>query len=210
MSREDDYRAARSLAIKELRDGDIEQFCANAKLEMKNKNTGGRQVIFPYMNRRHVLDIDGESIRFEEDAGRPTLPEQVVMLHYLLYAKTIPLSGELITFREVPSGAFYYQAFFKRAISPLVRYFGKNPALLDRVADVIGEIVPSPADRTLKIMVLPCIPVILSVWEEDEEFPAEGNVYFDTTISAHLPTEDIAYVGSAAVYAALGIARGMR
>ena len=72
---------------------------------------------------------------------------------------------------------------------------------------MIGEIVPSPADRALKIMVLPYIPVILSVWEEDAEFPAEGNVYFDATISVHLPTEDIAYVGSAAVYTALGIAR---
>jgi len=74
---------------------------------------------------------------------------------------------------------------------------------------MIGEIVSSPADRALKIMVLPYVPVILSVWEEDAEFPAEGNVYFDATISAHLPTEDIAYVGSAAVYAALGIARGI-
>ena len=149
MSREDDYRAARELAVNELRHGDIERFCVTAKLAISNKNTGSRQVIFPYMNRRYVLNIDGESIRFEMDAGRPTLPEQVVMLHYLIQAKAVPLAGEWVTFREIPSGAFYYQAFFKRAIFPLVRCFGKNAALLDRVADVIGEIVPSPADGTL-------------------------------------------------------------
>ncbi len=79
---------------------------------MKNRSTGGRKVIFPYLNRRYVLNIDSETIAFEEDAGKPTLPEQVLMLHYLLKAKTIPFSGELITFREVPSGIFYYQAFF--------------------------------------------------------------------------------------------------
>lgn len=209
MSREDDYRAARSLAIEKLKSCDIKQHCITAKLEMKNKSRGRRQVVFPYINRCHVLIIDGKTIAFEEDAGKPTLPEQVLMLHYLLKAKAIPLSGELITFREVPSGAFYYQAFFKRAIAPLVKGFGSRPSLLDQVADLIGEIAPSPADRALKIVVLPRIPVILSVWKEDEEFPAEGNVYFDTTISFHLPTEDIAYAGSAAVYIALGIARGM-
>ncbi len=210
MSREDDYRAARALAFEELKGCDIKRRCVTAKLEMKNKSTGGRQVIFPYLNRRYVLNIDGETIAFEEDAGKPTLPEQVLMLHYLLKAKTIPFSGELITFREVPSGIFYYQAFFKRAIAPLAKGFGSHSSLLDRVADLIGEIVPSHADRALKIVVLPRIPVILSVWEEDEEFPAEGNVYFDTTISSHLPTEDIAYAGSAAVYTALGIARGIK
>ena len=209
MSREDDYRAARALAIEELKGCDIKRHCVTAELEMKNKSTGKQQIIFPYINRRHVLNIDGETIAFEEDAGRPTLPEQVFMLHYLLKAKAIPFSGELITFREVPSGTFYYQAFFKRAIAPLAEGFGGRPSLLDQVANLIGEIVPSPADRTLKIVVLPRIPVILSVWEKDEEFPAEGNVYFDTTISSHLSTEDIAYAGSAAVYTALGIARGI-
>ena len=209
MSREDDYRAARALAIEELKGCDIKRHCVTAKLEMQNKSTGGQQVIFPYINRRHVLNIDGETIAFEEEAGRPTLPEQVLMLHYLLKAKAIPFSGELITFREVPSGAFYYQPFFKRAIAPLAKGFGSHPSLLDQVADLIGKIVPSPADRTLKVFVLPRIPVILSVWKEDEEFPAEGNVYFDATISSHLPTEDIAYAGSAAVYTALGIARGL-
>ena len=209
MSREDDYRAARALAIEELKGCDIKRHCVTAKLEMQNKSTGGQQVIFPYINRRHVLNIDGETIAFEEDAGKPTLPEQVLMLHYLLKAKAIPFSGELITFREVPSGAFYYQPFFKRAIAPLAKGFGSHPSLLNQVADIIGTIIPSPADRTLKIIVLPRITVILSVWKEDEEFPAEGNVYFDATISSHLPTEDIAYAGSAAVYTALGIARGL-
>ncbi len=209
MSREDDYRAARTLAIEELKTCDIKQCCVSAKLEIKNKSAGERQVIFPYINQRYILNIDDKTIAFEEDAGRPSLPEQVLMLHYLLKAKAIPFSGELITFREVPSGTFYYQAFFKRAVAPLVKGFGSCPSLLDRVADIIGEIVPSPADRALKIAVLPLIPVILSIWEEDEEFPAEGNVYFDTTISSHLSTEDIAYAGSAAVYTALGIARGM-
>ena len=210
MSREDDYRTARALAIEELKNCNIKRHCVAAKLEIKNKNTGEQQIIFPYINRRYVLNADGETIAFEENAGKPTLPEQVLMLHYLLNAKAIPFSGELITFREVPSGTFYYQAFFKRAIAPFVKGFGSHLSLLDRVADIVGEIIPSPADRTLKIVVLPRIPVILSVRKEDEEFPAEGNVYFDTTISSHLPTEDIAYAGSAAVYTALGIARGMK
>ena len=37
MSREDDYRAARALAIEELKTCDIERCCVRAKFETKNK-----------------------------------------------------------------------------------------------------------------------------------------------------------------------------
>jgi len=51
--------------------------------------------------------------------------------------------------------------------------------------------------------------VVLSLWKGDEEFPPEGNVYFDASVSSYLPTEDIAYLAGAVVYKVIGMARKM-
>jgi hypothetical protein len=59
----------------------------------------------------------------------------------------------------------------------------------------------------LKIFALPRVPIVLSLWRGDEEFPPEANLYFDQSISSYLSTEDIAYLSSAVVYKVIGIAR---
>jgi len=57
-----------------------------------------------------------------------------LLLHYLSNASGAPLSGEWITFRELPSGAVYTNAFQKRAIIPFVKAFGTQPTALTAVA----------------------------------------------------------------------------
>jgi len=58
-------------------------------------------------------------------------------------------------------------------------------------------------------MVLSRVAGGLFLWKGDEEFPPEGNVYFDASISSYLPTEDIAYLAGAVVYKVIGMARKM-
>jgi hypothetical protein len=53
------------------------------------------------------------------------------------------------------------------------------------------------------------VPVVLSLWKGDEEFPPEANVYLDKSVSSYLSTEDIAYLSGAVVYKTIGISRKM-
>ncbi|MEA3358683.1 MAG: DUF3786 domain-containing protein [Thermodesulfobacteriota bacterium] len=46
-------------------------------------------------------------------------------------------------------------------------------------------------DAAICLPVFPRVPVILILWEKDDEFPAEVNVNFDATISKHLPLDCI-------------------
>jgi hypothetical protein len=131
----------------------------------------------------------------------------VLLLHYLITARGVPVEEEWITFREVPSGSFYHAAFVKRAIAPLQKCFGENPSLLAEIARVIGQVSPLPGDVALKIFALPRVPIVLSLWRGDDEFPPEANLYFDQSISTYLSTEDIAYISGATVYKVIGIAR---
>jgi hypothetical protein len=51
------------------------------------------------------------------------------------------------------------------------------------------------------------IPVVLVLWQGDEEFPPDGNILFDRSISKILPAEDIAWLAGMVVYPLAGIAK---
>lgn len=209
MPTQHDYETSRALALDTLSKLDIERCCANAGLSLERSSAGAgiRQVKIPYLGHTYTLSVHNDTIFFDENSIPLKIPDQALLLHYLITARGEPVADEWITFREVPSGSFYYGAFTKRAIVPLVKYFGARPSLLGEVAKVIGQVSASPGDKALNISALPRVPVVLSLWRGDEEFPPEANLYFDKSIASYLPTEDIAYLAGATVYRVIGIAR---
>ncbi|NVM20311.1 MAG: DUF3786 domain-containing protein [Desulfobacterales bacterium] len=210
MPTEQDYKTARALALDRLEKLDIDACCANAGLSIETISTAKR-VTIPYLGNTYHLTLSDGRISFDEDDNELKIPDQVVMLHYLITATGAPVEGKWITFREAPSGSFYYPAFVKRAIVPLVKCFGHAPEMLEKVAGAVGQIVELAGDKSLKVLALPRVPVVLSVWKGDEEFPAEGSIYLDASVGSYLSTaEDVAYLASAVVYKAIGTARGMR
>ncbi|OEU77031.1 MAG: hypothetical protein BA872_10020 [Desulfobacterales bacterium C00003060] len=207
MPTQHDYETARALALDALSKLDVERCCANAGLSLESALPGTKRVPIPYLGSTYTLTVQDERIFFDDASGPPAIPDQVLLLHYLITARGAPVVDEWITFREVPSGPFYYAAFAKRAIVPLVKCFGENPSLLEEVAQVIGHVSPSFGEKALKVLALPCVPVVLSLWSGDEDFLPEANLYFDQSIVSYLPTEDIAYLAGAVAYKVIGIAR---
>jgi hypothetical protein len=202
-----DYETARALAIETLSNLDIERCCTNAGLSLELVSPGTKRVRMPYLGHTYTLTLNDDTILFDDASGPLKIPDQVLLLHYLITARGVPVVEEWITFREVPSGSFYYAAFVKRAIAPLGKYFGGRPSVLGEVARVIGQVSPFPGDMALKIFALPRVPIVLSLWHGDEEFPPEANLYFDQSISSYLSTDEIAYLSGAVVYKVIGIAR---
>ncbi|MCK4485983.1 MAG: DUF3786 domain-containing protein [Desulfobacterales bacterium] len=207
MPTQHDYETARALALDTLSKLDIETCCTNAGLSPELVPTGIKRVPIPYLGHTYTLTVHNDTIFFDDTSDPLKIQDQVLLLHYLITARGVPVADQWITFREVPSGSFYYAAFVKRAIVPLGKWFGGKPSLLDGVARVIGQVSPSPGDKALKIFAFPRVPVVLSLWKGDEEFPPEANLYFDQSIASYLPTEDIAYLAGAVVYRVIGIAR---
>jgi hypothetical protein len=207
MPTQDDYETARAVALDTLAQLDIDLCSRHAGLSLERVSGDKKSLPIPYLGSTYHLAVCGEKIAFDEDSHVLKIADQVLLLHYLITATGVPVENQWITFREVPSGSFYYPSFVKRAITPLVKSLGQRPEVLEKVGSVIGEVVSLPGDRALKILVLPRVPVVLSLWKGDEEFPPEGNVYFDASISSYLPTEDIAYLAGAVVYKVIGMAR---
>jgi len=201
----DDYKTARNLALKALAGADLDACCKKADIALERLSTGENKISIPFLTKTYDLIQGKDGFAFDERDHTVKLMDQVLLLHYLIEASGNPVADKWITFREVPSGPFYHTSFVKRAITPLVNCFGNEPDGLEKVATKMGKHIEAPGDVTLKVMALPRVPVVLSLWRGDDEFPPEGNVYFDASVSSYLPTEDIAYLAGSVVYTTIGL-----
>lgn len=184
-----------------------------------SRRTGGRwEENAPGEGLLYLVFWNGEwAIRFPEveimvisgpKALKPT--EQIVILHYLIQAQGIPIKGNWVTFRQIPSGLFYYDPFVKRCIKPFTGFFGRHPEILKDFSK--GRPALSSVglgDISLVLRPLPCILIAFVLWQGDDELPPEGNILFDETISSFLPTEDIVVLTSTLTYGLLGRGRNL-
>lgn len=136
--------------------------------------------------KRTVLAPDGNEVK-------PFLA--VLILHYLIYARDISLEDKLISFRELVGGNVYYDAFVRRAIDPIKKFFGSDKEALRTAGKKIGATEGDYGDTSLIIDVFPRISITVILWEGDEEIPPSSNMLFDASIKKHLPTEDVAVIG---------------
>ncbi|NLP37764.1 MAG: DUF3786 domain-containing protein [Firmicutes bacterium] len=127
----------------------------------------------------------------------------ILLLHYLSGASGVESSDTWISFKELQSGSIYVGPFHKRAINPLVKGFGTDPAAFCQAAKHLGGIATTFGDYSYVIPVLPRIPLVLVLWQGDDEFPATGNILFDQHANTYLHTEDYAHLASQTVYTML-------
>jgi hypothetical protein len=74
-------------------------------------------------------------------------------------------------------------------------------------AEVYGAKLFNQGDFSVVIKALPLVPVALILWKGDEEFPPEGTLLFDKTVSKILSAEDIAWLAGMVVYPLIGMAK---
>ncbi|MGQ9629262.1 MAG: DUF3786 domain-containing protein [bacterium] len=183
--KQSNYQVAYLMACEELRRKDIASRGSAAGCELVD---GGIHVRF--LNRTYR--VTGPEIRISPIEGEDaTLEEKILILHYLNSASGRPPTGKLITFSEVPSGMFYQCAFDKRATNRLVQAFGENPEALLLAAEKLGGHRAEFGDVSATIQAFPRVSITLVIWRGDEEFPPNGKILFDSTISEYLSTEDI-------------------
>jgi uncharacterized protein (DUF1330 family) len=102
------------------------------------------------------------------------------------------VTGEWISFKELPSGDSYYPAYRKRSVEQVIRKYGANLAGLCGAAQRLKGSVVKQADAAIVVESFPSVPLLIEVWNADEEFGAEANILFDKNISAIFCTEDVA------------------
>jgi hypothetical protein len=167
---------------------------------MEDKN-GNLAISIPFMNQDHLIHFEPEiDVILQADGEPASIPEKILILHYLLKARGESLQQNLITFRQVEEGAFYYSAFVKRALDPLAQTFGGDPQRLLDCGSQLGAVPDEFGDASITLRPLPHVPVTLVIWGGDDELPPQANILFDQSIVGYLSTEDIAVLSSMIVY----------
>ncbi len=86
----------------------------------------------------------------------------------------------------------------KRAVMPLLKVF-KGARELVEAGRRLGWKEGSFGDASLIVEALPHIPIMVVMWEGDEELPSEGDVLFDESAREYLPSEDFVKLAKIAV-----------
>ena len=141
----------------------------------------------------------------EQDVQSASDTHKILWLHYLAANGSQNISGRLIAYREAAPALFYEPNFYKRAVNPLVKCFGKNPEALVEIGESTGGRRESLGDASITIDVLPYLPVTFVIWKGDDEFPPDGIILFDQTAVTWMSPEDLAVLASSAVYELIGI-----
>ncbi len=134
--------------------------------------------------------IDGRS-------REPVSPNtEAMLLYHLATTDGSPVMGRWISFRELPGGGFYHQAFHGYTGKELVKHFQNRLEAFEQAAGELNGRREEVGDAAYTFQSLPRIPLMVAYWLGDEEFPPSARVLFDASAGQHLPTDAFALLGS--------------
>jgi hypothetical protein len=174
-----------------------ERLAAIADIEQQCRKSGARylpaekSVIIDHLNRFFRISLTQcEVFSINNDEPVP-LRDKTLILHYFTGASGKPLSGKLVTYKELKEDLNDYPTFLKKAIEPIVNKFKDEPGQLLEAAATLGGHKSDYGDASVTIDAFPYVPLTVVLWRGDKESPPNGNIMFDSTIADYLPTEDI-------------------
>ena len=92
------------------------------------------------------------------------LRDKILILHYFLSAAGAPLTGKMITYKELHDGINYYPTFRKRAIEPVVNRFKDQPEKLVEAGKKLGGAKADFGDSAVTIPAFTRVPLTYVLW----------------------------------------------
>jgi hypothetical protein len=152
---------------------------------------GPNEIVINYLNQPYHITLPDIDILLEGSDAKVPLRDKILILHYFTEAKGTPATGKLIAYKQLPGGISYFPAFSRRAITPLVKHFGKSPEMLIKTAAKLGGRESGYGDVSVTVNAFDHVSITLVLWRGDEELAPNGNILFDASISDYLSTEDV-------------------
>lgn len=196
------YLTAYTMGCEKLVELDPEEVSLNTNTSYCKESNS---ISVKYLNRDYIVDCSNGEVSLKDSSEEVTTTVKVLIIHYLINSKIRPLTGKMISFKEVTGGAIYYDTFYKRAISPLIKTFGGRLDVFHKAAESLGGAKEKYGNASRTINVFPLVPVTYVLWEGDEELPATGTILFDEAVTNFLPGEDIVLAASFGVYAMMAL-----
>ena len=182
-------------AIKEAR----KAFAAADPGEMaKNSGASYQEGAFVFKAMGHLFSVEYPQgrVNFAGTRLEPDVLVQVVFVNYLARARGTPLTYDYISYRDLPGGEAFYDAFNRMAILPIAEVLKDDPGRLAEVAPYLGgEVIEDRTRGEVLFWFLPRVPLRYLAWGGDEEIAPRANILFDSSSKIYLHTEDLAGAG---------------
>ena len=124
------------------------------------------------------------------------LPFQAVLAYYFHTSDGKSLTGQWVSFAELPDGRMYNQAFQGYSGNELVKVFGLDVEAFKSACEKVGGVAAPLGDAAYVFHALPRLPMVVNYWCGDEDFPSSCKILFDSAASHYLPTDVCAILGS--------------
>ena len=115
--------------------------------------------------------------------------EQLCILAYLINARDLPLADKLVGPETLPGGQFFFRGLHSLPTEKLKNVFGNCPEVLHRVSAQFDAERCEFGDASIRLYVLPRLPLTIVIWRHCEEFDARASILFDQTAASQLPLD---------------------
>lgn len=149
-----------------------------------------------YMNRDITIVHNG----LKEDLD---IWDKLLILAYIKQAGKGRLTGKWVAFRDIKDGLLRSESFHGACEISLAKIFGKNRnRVLDKLKTMGAEKATGfSADHSYIVDLLPNIPYLILLWNDDDEFSADCKILLDSSATAFMCAEELLYLGMAFVKA---------
>jgi hypothetical protein len=143
------------------------------------------------------------------DVNHDPLPDfqQTLLLYYLVTADGAPLTGKWVSFADLPDGRMYNAAFQGYSGDEIVKKFDfvgrdaipPNTDTLHNFQQACLSLGGQPIDvgsASFVFQALPRVPLMVTYWLGDEDFPSSCKILFDESACHYLPIDACAILGS--------------
>ena len=174
---------------KRLSDADIFRLASNAGGCVSGT---GDQILLETFGRQVAVHVpDGEIT--------PALESwhALVLLHYILNADAVPPTGRWRSFEDMKDGLIRGTKFSGSSARWFERFLkGRQLGQVEAACLALGgERARGRGDINVRIPFFPHFPVLVSLWEADEDFDAAGKILLDGNADHYLTIEDAVTAG---------------
>ncbi|MFB0554993.1 MAG: DUF3786 domain-containing protein [Phycisphaerae bacterium] len=155
--------------------------------------------IITLLNTEYVVNLSDRNI-FSARSGSPQSAghltvepaeflEQLCILAYLINAQDLPLTDKLVGAETLRGGQFFFRGLHSLPTKKLEQAFGNRPEVLHHVSAQFDAERCEFGDASIRLYILPRLPLTIVIWRRCEEFDARASILFDQTAASQLPLD---------------------
>ena len=141
-----------------------------------------------FLNKHYTVDPVKKKICREDGSGA-SFGDELCILAYLINARDIPLANKLSPGQKLPGGQFFFWGHHSLPTEKLTKAFGGDPKRLLNAAETLNASLCDFGDASMRVQVLPRIPLTVVIWCGDEEFDSRSSILFDETAASQIPLD---------------------